>query len=136
MKNLSLIVKYVFITPWCPPNKLEYRVIILSTHVSGTERTAVSFSEVILNNSESSRMYYSTIVSILLITNLEEGSLFCDGYIYSSLKYELCKYISLYFIYIYCLNFLNFNWQVSAFQYFSLVMFNILSISIHFGKYL
>ena len=47
MKNLSLIVKYVSMTPWCPANKLEwYKVIILSGHISGTARTAVSFSGV------------------------------------------------------------------------------------------
>ena len=41
-------------TPWCPANKLEwYKVIILSAQVSGTARTTVSFSGVILNNSES-----------------------------------------------------------------------------------
>ena len=48
MKNLLLIVKYVFMTPGCPPNILEwYRVMILSVHVSGTARTADSFSGVI-----------------------------------------------------------------------------------------
>ena len=57
MKNLSLIVKYVLMTPWCPANKLKwYKVIILSVNISGTVRTAVSFSGVILNNSESNRM--------------------------------------------------------------------------------
>ena len=41
-------------TPWCPANKLEwYKVIILSVHVSGTARTAVSFLGLILNKSES-----------------------------------------------------------------------------------
>ena len=64
MKNLSLIVKYVFVTPWCPANKLEwYRVIFLSTHAYGTARTAVCFSGEILNNSECSRIYFSTSVS-------------------------------------------------------------------------
>ena len=52
MKNMLLIVKYVFMTPWCPANKLEwYKVMILSVHVSGTARTAVSFPGEILNNS-------------------------------------------------------------------------------------
>ena len=84
MKNLSLIVKYVFITPWCPANKLEcYRVITLSTHDSETARTAASCSGIILNNSESSR---------ILIASLEDGSLFCDKYEYRSLKYELYKH--------------------------------------------
>ena len=66
--------------------------MILSTHVSGTTRTAVSFSGISLNNSESSRMYYSVSISILLIINLEEGNLFCDRYKHKSLKYGLCKY--------------------------------------------
>ena len=35
-----------------------------------------SFSGIILNSSESSRIYFSASVSILLITNLEEGSYF------------------------------------------------------------
>ena len=43
-------------------------------HVSGTARTAVSFSGEILNKSESSRMYFSASASILLIADLEEGS--------------------------------------------------------------
>ena len=75
MKNLSLMIKYVFMTPWCPTNKLEwYRVIILSMYISGTARTAVSFSGAILNNSKSSRMYLSASASILLIAALDEGS--------------------------------------------------------------
>ena len=74
MKKLSIIVKYVLMTPWCPANKLEwYKVIILSAHVSGTARTAVSFSGVILNNSESNRMYLSANVSTFLIAALEVG---------------------------------------------------------------
>ena len=82
-----------FITPWCPADKLEwYRVIILSMHISGTARTAVPFSWETLNNSESSRTYFSASVSVLLIIDLEEGSLFCDKHKYKSLKYGLCKY--------------------------------------------
>ena len=51
--------------PWCPANKLEwYRVIILS---AGTARIAVSFSGVILNNSESNKMYNCANVSTLLL---------------------------------------------------------------------
>ena len=80
MKNLLLIGKYVLMTPWCPANKLEwYRVMILSVHVSGTARTAVSFSGVMLKNSESNRMYLSTNIPTFLIA-LEVGSLFCDKY--------------------------------------------------------
>ena len=81
MKNLSLIVKYVLITPWCPANKLEwYKVIILSVHVFGTARTAVFFSGVFLNNSESNRMYHSAHISTFLIAALEVVNLFCDKY--------------------------------------------------------
>ena len=61
-------------------------------HVSGTARTAVSFSGLFLNNSESNRIYFSVSVSILLIYTVEEGSLFCEKYNYRSLQYELCKY--------------------------------------------
>ena len=81
MKNLSLIVIYVFVTPWCPANRLElYRVMILSVHVSGTARTTVSFSGVILNKWESNRMYLAANVSTFLIAVLEVGNLFCDKY--------------------------------------------------------
>ena len=81
MKNLSLIVIYVLMPPWCPTNKLvSYKVIILSVHISGTARTAVSFSGVILNNSTSNRMYLSAYVSTFLIAALEVGNLFCDKY--------------------------------------------------------
>ena len=56
IKNLSLIDKYVFMTHLCPANKWKwYEVIILSVHTSGTAGTAVSFSELILNNNESSK---------------------------------------------------------------------------------
>ena len=68
-------------TPWCPANKLEgYKVMILSAHISGTARTAVSFSGVILNNNESNRMYLSANVSTFLFTVLDVGKLFCDKY--------------------------------------------------------
>ena len=50
------------------------------------------FLDLILNNNESNRMYFSVSVSTLLITVLEEGSLLCDRYKYISLKYELCQY--------------------------------------------
>ena len=81
MKNLSLIVKYVLLTPWCPANKLEwYKVIILLAHISGTARTAVSFSAVIFNYSESNRMYLSSHISTLVIATLEVGNLFCTKY--------------------------------------------------------
>ena len=58
-------------TPWCPLNKLEwYKVIILLAYVSGTARTAVSFSGVILNNREFNRMYLSANLSTFLIAVL------------------------------------------------------------------
>ena len=50
MKNLSPIVKYVFITPWCPVNRLErYSVIILLAHISDIANSAVSFSGVVIS---------------------------------------------------------------------------------------
>ena len=52
--------------------------MILSEHISGTARTAVSFSGVILNNSESNRMYLSANISTFLIAALEVSNLFCD----------------------------------------------------------
>ena len=68
-------------TPWCPANKLEwYKVIILLAHVSGTARTAVSFSGVILNKSESKRMYHSANIFTFLIAALEVDNLFCATY--------------------------------------------------------
>ena len=64
-------------TPWCPANKLEwYRVIILLAHISGTASTATSFSGIILNNSESNRMYHSSNVFTFLVAALEVGNLF------------------------------------------------------------
>ena len=60
--------------------------MILSAHVSGIARVVVSFSGVILNNKESSRIYHSARASIFLIVTLEEGNLFCDKYMYMSLK--------------------------------------------------
>ena len=49
-------------------------------HVSGTARTVVSFSGLILNSSESNGIYLSASVSTFLIAALDEGSLFCDKY--------------------------------------------------------
>ena len=91
-------------------------------------RTAVSFSGVILNNNESSRMHFSASISTLLIANLEEGSLFCDRYKYKSLKYELCKYPA-------CISLISTGKWV-PFSTFHWIIFNILSISVCFGKYL
>ena len=80
IKNLLLIVKYVFMTPWCPANRLEWYSYDLSAQVSRTARTAVSFSGVILNNRESSRMNLSANISTFLIAALEVSNLFCDKY--------------------------------------------------------
>ena len=55
-------------------------------HVSGIARTTVSFSGLILNNRESSRIYFSESASIVLIATFEEGNLFYDKSIYVSLK--------------------------------------------------
>ena len=57
-------------------------MIILSAHISGIANTAVSFSGigVILNNSDSNRMYHSSRVSTFLIAALELGNLFCARY--------------------------------------------------------
>ena len=54
--------------------------MILLVHISGTTRTTVSFSGVILNNSESTRMYISANISTYLIAALEVGGLLCDKY--------------------------------------------------------
>ena len=68
-------------TPWCPANRLEwFRVRILSVYISGTARTAVSYSGMILNNSGSNTMYLSTNISTFLIAALEVGNIFCDKY--------------------------------------------------------
>ena len=50
--------------------------MILSAHVSGTARTADSFSGVILNNRESNRIYLSANISTFLIAALEVGNVF------------------------------------------------------------
>ena len=130
MKNLSLMVKYVLTTPWCPANKFPwYNVIILSMHASGTARTAVSFSGLTLNNKESNRIYFSRKhASTLLIATLEEGSLFYDKHKYISLKYALCKYPA-------CISFISTSKWV-PFNTFLWMTSNILSISVCFGKYL
>ena len=56
--------------------------MILSVHTSGTANTAVSFSGIILNNSESGKMYHSANVSTFLIAALEVGSLFNTGNVF------------------------------------------------------
>ena len=48
----------------------------MSVHTSGHASTAVSFSGVIINNSESNKMYHPANVSTFLIATLEVASLF------------------------------------------------------------
>ena len=48
-------------------------------HTSGIASTAVYFSGVILNNSESSKMHCSANVSTFLIAALEMGTLFAPN---------------------------------------------------------
>ena len=79
MKTLSPIVKYIFITHWCPENKLEcYNVIILLVHVSVMANSVVSFSGVVTNlkNNESSSIYFSANISTLLIAVFVLANLF------------------------------------------------------------
>ena len=68
-------------TTWSPANKLEwYKVIkFVGTHLWNC-KTAVSFLGVILNKSESNRMYHSANISTFLIAALEVGNLFCTKY--------------------------------------------------------
>ena len=52
------------------------RDIMLSVHISGIARTAVSFSGYILNNKESNNTYFSDNASNFFIADLELGGLF------------------------------------------------------------
>ena len=73
---MLLIVKYVFITPWCPANKLKWhKVIILSAHVFGIANTAVSMSrvDIILNSNEPNNIYFYAKASTFLIADLVAG---------------------------------------------------------------
>ena len=83
MKNLSLIVRLVFITHWCPANKLEWhRVIILSAHISGIAKRAVSLPGIVvnLNSRESNKIYFSASISTLFIATFLLSNLFCANY--------------------------------------------------------
>ena len=93
--NLLAIIRYVFITPWCPTEGLDWwSVIILSMHISGIANNAVSFSGVVvsLNNNESNNIHLFASTSTLHIALLELCNLFCVKYKYKSLKYELFRY--------------------------------------------
>ena len=88
MRNIHA---FIFITPWCPVNRLElYKVIILSAHVSGIGNNFVSFLGVItsVNNKESNNMYFYANVSTFTIADV----VFCARYKYKSLKYRLINY--------------------------------------------
>ena len=67
--------------------------MILSVHVSGTAKSAVSFLGVVTNlkSKESSRMYFSANASTLCMALLLLDSLFWARYRYRSLKYGLVK---------------------------------------------
>ena len=65
MKNMSPVVRYVFITPWYPANRLEwYRLMILSTHISGIAKSTASLSGIVtnLNNKKCSRMNFQLVL--------------------------------------------------------------------------
>ena len=97
---LDLVVKYVFITPWCPADKLEwYKIIILLTHISGIASNAVSFSGIItnLNSNESNSVYLCANISTFCIADLVLSSLFCARYKYKSLKYGWLNILSIFY---------------------------------------
>ena len=129
IKNLCLIVKCVFITYWCPANKLEwYKVIMLSAYFCGIASNAVSFSGIVTNltNNESNSIYLSTNVSTFLIVYLLLGSLFSTRYKYKSLKCGLINYPA-------CISFTVID-KCVPFRTFICIIFNILSIAACFGK--
>ena len=77
------MVRYVFIIPWHPANKLEwYRVIILSMHISGIAKSAVSLPGIVvnLNKKESSKIYLSANISTFFIAAFLISNLFCAKY--------------------------------------------------------
>ena len=118
-----------FITPWCPANKLEwYRVIILSAHISGIAKWAVSLPGigVNLNSRESNKIYFFASISTLFIAAFLLSNLFCAKYWYMSLKYELFKYPA-------CISFIV-KGKCLPFNTFFLIIYKILSISVCFGK--
>ena len=89
IKNLSSIVKYVFITPWYPVNKLEWYKVIICWHMF-QELLIMLFSFLVvarsLSNMESNNIYFSANVSTFHIADLVLGNLFCARYKYKSLK--------------------------------------------------
>ena len=88
MKNLFLMIRYVFITPWCITNRLEgYSIVILSAQTSGMAASADLFSGVfiILNNNEFNKIYLSANISTFLIAVFVWDNL--AKYKHISLKY-------------------------------------------------
>ena len=115
IKNLLLIVGYVFITPWWPVNKLEwYIVIILSMHTSGIANSVLSLFGVlmILNKKESNNIYLS-------------ANIFTFQYMINVLKYELTRYPA-------CISF-KVTDKCVPLRTFLWIIFNILSISACFS---
>ena len=131
MTYLSPLVKYDFIIPWCPANRLEwYNGIILSAHILGMANNAVSFAGVVtnLNNYESNKINFSTNASTLQIAIFVPSNLFWAKYKYKSLKYGLVKYP----VYISftvtgkCVSLRTFIWIIfNFFIYISLLWLNI-----------
>ena len=79
IKNLSLMVRYVFTEPWCPANKLVwYNVMVLSAHISSMANSAVCLSGVVtnLNSRESNKIKHSAKISTLCIALLLFGNYF------------------------------------------------------------
>ena len=73
------MVKY-FNDTWMSSKIPEwYKVMILSTQLSGIAKTADSILGAVLslNSNESGNKYLSAEVSVLLTTGLEHGNLFC-----------------------------------------------------------
>ena len=114
-----------FYNPWCPSNKLEwYRVIILSAHVSGITKRAVSLPGIVVNTNsrESNKIYFSASISTLFIAAFLLSNLFCAKYWYMSLKYELFKYPA-------CISFIV-KGKCVSFNTFFLIISKILSMSV------
>ena len=107
---------------------LLYRVIILSAHISGIARTAVSFSNDILNSNESNKTYLSASVSKFLMADFKDGSLFYDKYKYRSLKYGLHRYPA-------WISLISMGRCVPLYTFLCITS-SILSMSVCFGKYL
>ena len=127
---MSLIVKYVFITPWCPANKLAwYSVMILSAHTSGIAKSAFSLLGTVinLNSKESSKINLFDRISTLHMTFLLLGNLFWAKNWYMSLKYGLVRYPT-------CSS-LMVRGKCVPFSTFLLIIPRILSISVYFERY-